>query len=71
MKAPDPFIPPSLRGSSNRLMYLRTKEGKEVDFVLVDALRGPEKIIEVKYSDTAPSKNLLYFKKSTEFQQYK
>jgi len=52
-------------------MYLRTKEGKEVDFVLVDALRGPEKIIEVKYSDTAPSKNLLYFKKSTEFQQYK
>jgi len=51
-----------MTGADTRLMYLRTKEGKEADFVLIDGLRGPEKIIEVKYSDTAVSKNLLYFR---------
>ncbi|MBI5138254.1 MAG: ATP-binding protein [Candidatus Vogelbacteria bacterium] len=52
-----------VKGADMRLMYLRTKEGKEADFVLIDNARGPEKIIEVKYRDTAVSKNLLYFKK--------
>lgn len=42
------------------LSYLRTKDGQEVDFALVndDAI---EKIIEVKLSDSSLSKPLLYF----------
>ena len=43
-------------------MYLRIKENKEVDFVLVDSDHLPQKMIEVKYSDTSVSKNLIYFK---------
>lgn len=43
-----------------QLHYLRTKEGNEVDFVLVKE-KNIEKIIEVKVSDGKPSKSLQYF----------
>ncbi len=42
------------------LNYLRTKEGKEVDFCIVED-EQIEKMIEVKTSDTKPDKNLVYF----------
>jgi predicted AAA+ superfamily ATPase len=42
------------------LQYLRTKEGVEVDFALV-LQDKVEQIIEVKLSDSALSKSLLYF----------
>ncbi len=51
-----------LHGTSSRVMYLRTKEGKETDFVLVDSDHRPQHMIEVKYSDTTVNKNLIYFK---------
>ncbi len=51
-----------LLGTNEQLMYLRTKEGKETDFAFVDSLNGLQNIIEVKLSDTKPSKNLIYFK---------
>ena len=48
---------PSLAPS---LYYLRTKDQKEVDFLLVK--KGtPLLILEVKLKDTAFSKNLIYF----------
>lgn len=48
-------------GQSNSLKYLRTKEGKEVDFVLVNSNNELDKIIEVKNKDKQISKNLKYF----------
>ena len=52
-------------GENINLQYLRTKDGKEVDFCLVknDGVKGPEidVAIEAKLSDGAISKNLLYF----------
>ncbi|MBI3458780.1 ATP-binding protein [Candidatus Azambacteria bacterium] len=51
-----------MQGANNGLYYLRTKEGKEADFVLVNSMNEPQKMIEVKYSDILVSKNLLYFK---------
>ncbi len=42
------------------LHYLRTREKHEVDFCLVNA-GNIEKIIEVKTSDSEPSKGLWYF----------
>ena len=43
------------------LHYLRTKEGKEVDFALVckDEVKS---MIEVKLTDASPSRQLIYFK---------
>ena len=49
------------RGLTGSLGYLRTKEGKEADFTLADEAHELTHIIEVKQSDHAPSKNLLYF----------
>lgn len=48
------------KGKNTALSYLRTKDNKEVDFALVtdDIL---QEIIEVKTSDTTPSKTLIYF----------
>lgn len=48
------------QGINMTLAYLRTKDNKEVDFAIVkdDAL---QEIIEVKTSDTTPSKILRYF----------
>jgi len=48
-------------GENNQLKYLRTKEGKEVDFCLTNNDNDIKKIIEAKKSDKQPSKNLKYF----------
>jgi len=48
------------KGKDIVLNYLRTKEGKEVDFVL--AVDGElDTLIEIKLSDISPSKSLQYF----------
>lgn len=47
-------------GKSVLLNYLRTKEGKEVDFCIVEE-GAVEKMIEVKASDPNLDKNLHYF----------
>ncbi len=52
-----------LLGQNNKLMYLRDKEQREVDFALVSSDNSIEKIIEAKLSDNKVSKNLKYFKK--------
>lgn len=51
-----------MKGIDDRLMYMRTREGKEIDFVLVNSENIPQKMIEAKYTDTSISKNLLFFK---------
>ncbi len=48
------------RGESWRLHYIRTKEGREVDFALVKD-RRIEAIIECKLTDRRPDRNLVYF----------
>jgi len=48
-------------GKNEKLQYLRTKEGKEVDFSLVNTDDKIEEIIEAKLSDDELSKNLKYF----------
>ena len=48
------------QGIKTKLSYLRTKEKKEVDFVL-EIDHRVEKIIEVKLSDASLSKTLTYF----------
>lgn len=48
------------RGKNYELRYMRTKEGKEVDFCITLDNR-PEIIIEAKRSESDLSKNLLYF----------
>lgn len=48
-------------GKNEKLQYLRTKEGKEVDFALIDNENQISEIIEVKLSDNEISKNLIYF----------
>lgn len=50
-----------LLGKSEQLMYARTKEGKEIDFAVVDSTSQPKCLIEVKLHDVTISKNLLYF----------
>ncbi len=50
-----------LLGEDNQLKYLRTKDGKEVDFALVNSNNKIDKIIEVKNSDDQLSKSLKYF----------
>ena len=50
-----------------RVQYLRTKEGKEVDFVMVQDQKI-EQAIEVKLSDTTISKPLIYFCKKYDFE---
>ena len=42
------------------LRYIRDKEGREVDFVLIKE-GDPEELIEVKYSDENISGSLLYY----------
>lgn len=48
-------------GKNEKLQYLRTKDGKEVDFSLIDTENEISEIIEVKLSDNEISKNLVYF----------
>jgi predicted AAA+ superfamily ATPase len=51
-----------VRGDHMALHYIRTKDKKEVDFVLVENDR-PAQLIEVKLSDEQVSKNLKLFKR--------
>jgi hypothetical protein len=48
-------------GKNEKLQYLRTKEGREIDFSLVNTDDKIEEIVEVKLSDDQVSKNLKYF----------
>jgi len=48
-------------GESNQLKYLRTKDGKEVDFALVDGDNKINNLIEVKKQENQINKNLKYF----------
>ena len=45
-----------------KLYYLRTKDGREVDFVIADR-KKPKMLIEVKEGDVSLSGNLAYFQK--------
>lgn len=49
-------------GQAQELYYLRDKEGREIDFVIVRD-GSVQDVIEAKLNDTVPSKNLQYFKK--------
>jgi predicted AAA+ superfamily ATPase len=49
-------------GEDMSLCYVRTRDGKEVDFVLCKEDRIVS-LIEVKLTDNKPSSNLLYFRK--------
>ncbi|MCF8419478.1 MAG: ATP-binding protein [Melioribacteraceae bacterium] len=52
-------------GEKIMLNYVRTRDNKEVDFVI--AKKGsPVDFIEVKFSDNKPSPNLFYFQKKFE-----
>lgn len=48
-------------GESNQLSYIRTKDNKEVDFVLVDSENNMKKLIEIKSSNSNISGTLKYF----------
>ncbi len=48
-------------GESWNLHYIRTKEGREVDFAIVDNERKISEMIECKASESHPDKNLVYF----------
>lgn len=48
-------------GKEGALHYLRTKEGKEIDFILVDNDRI-SRAVEVKDKETSLSKNIKYFR---------
>jgi uncharacterized protein len=47
-------------GYTYELNYIRDKEGREVDFVISREGKLQE-LIEVKYSDTQPSRHMLYY----------
>ncbi|MEJ5308098.1 MAG: ATP-binding protein [candidate division WOR-3 bacterium] len=49
-------------GKDVQLHYIRTKEKKEIDFVITENNKIVQ-LIEVKLSDDNPDRNLLYFKK--------
>ena len=48
-------------GEKEKLHYLNTKEGKEVDFAIISDDKIIKDIIEVKVSDSDLSKSLKYF----------
>jgi len=48
-------------GRNRWLRYIRTKEGREVDFLLVDE-DSPKAMIEAKWGDREPSPQLRYFR---------
>jgi len=54
-------------GQDEKLRYLRTKEGKETDFAIVDSENKLKEIIEIKLSDSQPDKNLQYFSNKYDF----
>jgi len=55
------FARNDLLGEKNELKYLRTKDGKEVDFALIDSKNAITELVEVKKRDHKISKNLKYF----------
>lgn len=50
-----------IKGESNSLGFLKTKEQKEVDFALADSNNNLVEILEAKFSDENLSKTLAYF----------
>ncbi len=54
-----------LYGDKKKLMFLRDKDGREVDFVIVDKNDELEQLIEVKLSDRDLAKNLQTFSEKT------
>jgi predicted AAA+ superfamily ATPase len=48
------------RGKDTELNYIRTKDGREVDFVIVTE-GSPRELIEVKLSDKIPARSMIYF----------
>jgi predicted AAA+ superfamily ATPase len=50
-----------LYGDKYDLRYLKDKQGHEIDFVILKNLK-PICLIEVKLSDSTPSKSLFYYK---------
>ena len=55
------FYSNDTRGEDMKLSYLRTRDGREVNFVLTKD-GTIDRMIEVKLSDRKHSKNLIYFK---------
>jgi hypothetical protein len=51
-------------GEKCNLCYLRNKDGREIDFLLTKQ-GTPAMMIEVKWSDDAPSPNFSFFEKNT------
>ena len=51
------------RGESLALHYLRTKDGREIDFALVRDGQVTH-LIEVKHNDSRPSRHFPYFRRS-------
>ncbi|MCK5074775.1 MAG: ATP-binding protein [Calditrichia bacterium] len=51
-------------GKNINLRYMRTKDGKEIDFAIIEDGK-PKQLIEVKLTDTTPSSNLNFFLKKT------
>jgi len=49
-------------GEEARLDYLKTKDGREIDF-FVTRNEKPRSVVEVKWSDTAPSRHFSLFEK--------
>jgi len=47
-------------GFSTKLHYVRTRDGKEIDFVVV-INKNPSHLIEVKWSDDSPNKHFMHF----------
>ena len=58
-----------IEGKETHLHYLRTKDGKEVDFCLVENQKISS-IIEVKLSDKKISKSLIYFSEKYDLDGY-
>ena len=50
-----------ITGQSNILSYIRNKEGKEVDFAIVNNDNNLEMLIEAKVSESSLSPNISYF----------
>jgi predicted AAA+ superfamily ATPase len=50
-----------MTGACGKLAYLKTKEGKEVDFAIIDNNNNLIEIIEVKVGDNSVSPQLKYF----------
>jgi uncharacterized protein len=50
-----------VKGVQQKLSYIRTKEGREVDFVVVDAENRPQELVEVKTQNTSVARHVHAF----------